>query len=398
MPSPSALPTVITLSREEMRSRALAFAKNWAGPQREEAEGKSFLDQFFVIFGRERRSVDVDAQFEHRVEREDRGEGRIDLFWKGKLLVEMKSTGKDLSMEKGGAARQAFDYIADLDADERPRWVMVCDFARFVIYDLGEEIHDYLKGLAPVRKRAPEPVAAFLLRDLPDKLRHFAFIRDEEQALFQTQPDVNLKAVALLGDLHDELKKSGYSGHRLERFLVRVLFCLFAEDTDIFEWNSFTRFIEKSAKDGSNLGARLAQLFQVLDQDAAIRSANLAPEFAAFPYVNGGLFAERLDIADMTAAQRSALLACCRFDWSRISPGVFGSLFQGVMDKKERRAKGAHYTAEENIRRVIDPLFLDDLRHRVRQAPHRLGQKEGARAIPRPSRQSPLPRPRLRLR
>ncbi|MEO5960320.1 MAG: DNA methyltransferase, partial [Opitutaceae bacterium] len=351
---------MVTLSREEMKSRALAFAKAWAGPQREEAEAKTFLDQFFGVFGRDRRSVD--AFFEHRVERDARGEGRIDLFWSGKFLVEMKSTGRDLSTEKGGAARQAFDYIDDLPADERPRWVMVSDFAHFVLYDLGEDIHEYLAGLTTTRKTKPVLAAAFALRDLPDKLRHFAFIRDEEQHLFQAQPDINLKAVALLGDLHDELKKTGYTGHRLERFLVRVLFCLFAEDTDIFDWNLFTRFVERSKKDGSDLGERLARLFQVLDQDAPARSAALPADYPAFPYVNGGLFAEKLDIADMTAEHRAALLACCRFDWSRISPGVFGSLFQGVMDKKERRAKGAHYTSEENIRRVLDPLWLDDLR------------------------------------
>jgi hypothetical protein len=353
-------PTVVTLSREEMKSRALAFAKAWAGPQREEAEAKTFLDQFFAVFGRDRRAVD--AFFEHRVEREARGEGRIDLFWPGKLLVEMKSTGRDLSDARGGAARQAFDYIDALPADERPRWVLVSDFARLVVYDLGEEVHDYLAGLAAARKTKPVLAAAFALADLPDKLRHFAFIRDEEQHLFQAQPDINLRAVALLGDLHDELKKTGYAGHRLERFLVRVFFCLFAEDTDIFEWNAFTRFVERARKDGADLGERLAKLFQVLDQPAAARSAALPADYAAFPYVNGGLFAEKLDIADLTAEHRAALLACCRFDWSRISPGVFGSLFQGVMDKKERRAKGAHYTSEDNIRRVLDPLCLDDLR------------------------------------
>ncbi len=274
----------------------------------------------------------------------------------------MKSTGKDLSPERGGAARQAFDYLDHLETEERPRWVLVSDFAHFLLYDLGEDVHDYLKGLVSTRKAQPIVAAQFALRDLPDRLRHFAFIRHEEQALFQTQPEINLKAVALLGDLHDELKRTGYSGHDLERFLVRVLFCLFAEDTDIFDWNSFTRFVQTSKKDGSDLGSRLARLFQVLNQDTAARSTALDAPFTSFPYVNGGLYAEKLDIADMTVAHRAALLQCCQFDWSRISPGVFGSLFQGVMDKKERRAKGAHYTSEENIRRVIDPLFLDDLK------------------------------------
>ena len=359
-PSPS--PAVLTLSRDEMRARALVFAKRWKGPQREEADAKSFLDEFFDIFGRDRHAVD--AIHEYRVERPERGEGRIDLLWPGKLLVEMKSTGRDLSTAKGGAAYQAFDYIPHLDSELRPRWVLVSDFSRFALYDLGEDIHDYLKGLAPSRtgKRVPVLAAAFSLDDLPQKLRHFAFIRDEEQHLFQSQPEVNQKAVALLGDLHDALKASGYSGHALERLLVRVLFCLFAEDTDIFPWNAFTRFVELSRKDGSDLGPRLGKLFQILDTPVASRSPHLTSDYAPFRYINGGLFAERLDLADTTDAHRAALLACCRFDWSRISPGIFGSLFQGVMEPKERRAKGAHYTSEENIRRVIDPLFLDDLR------------------------------------
>ncbi|MEY4489826.1 MAG: hypothetical protein RIQ79_2334 [Verrucomicrobiota bacterium] len=377
MATPSRPPSVVTLSREEMKSRALAFAKSWAGPQREEADAKTFLDAFFDIFGRDRRSVD--AEFEHRVEREDRGEGRIDLFWPGKLVVEMKSTGKDLADTKGGAARQAFDYLDHLDADERPRWVLVSDFAHFVLYDLGEEVHDFLKGFTSSRKNKPVIATQFPLRDLPDKLRHFAFIRDEEQALFQNQPEVNLKAVALLGDLHDELKKTGYSGHQLERFLVRLLFCLFAEDTDIFEWNSFTRFVHRSKKDGSDLGPRLAKLFQVLNHDNASRSTALEADFDAFPYVNGGLFAEKLDIADTTPGHRAALLRCCQFDWSRISPGIFGSLFQGVMEPRERRAKGAHYTSEENILRVIAPLFLDDLRAEFRKL-----------ALPSPGREKKL--------
>jgi hypothetical protein len=362
---PSAQPTaaaVLTLSRDEMRARALAFAQRWAGPQREEADAKSFLDEFFGVFGRDRHAVD--AIHEYRVERPDQGEGRIDLLWPGKLLVEMKSTGRDLSTEKGGAARQAFDYIPHLDSEAAPRWVLVSDFTRFALYDLGEDIHGYLSGLAPTvsGKRKPALAAVFTLDELPQKLRHFAFIRDEEQALFQTQPEVNQKAVALLGELHDALKASGYAGHALERLLVRVLFCLFAEDTDIFPWNAFTRFVENSAKNGSNLGERLARLFQVLDTPRASRSPHLTADYQPFDYINGGLFAERLDLADTTAAHRSALLACCRFDWAQISPAIFGSLFQGVMEPRERRAKGAHYTSEENIRRVIDPLFVDNLR------------------------------------
>jgi hypothetical protein len=348
-------PTVMTLSRDEMRANALAFAKNWAGPHREKSEAQTFLNQFFGIFGRDRRNVD--ARFEHPVEREGRGSGSVDLFWRGKFIVEMKSTGRDLAE----AYTQALDYVKDLDPEERPRWVLVSDFARFALYDLGEEIHEDLKGLAS-GKRRPELAAAFTLDELAAKLRYFAFIRDEEQALFQTQPDVNLKAVKLLANFHDALRDTGLGSHELERYLVRVLFCLFAEDTEIFPWNSFTRIVERSRKDGSDIGGRLAKLFDTLNRPFSARSPHLPAEFAEFPYVNGGLFAERLVIVDLAEAERAALLACCRFDWSRISPSIFGSLFQGVMEPAERRQLGAHYTSEENIRRVIDPLFLDSLK------------------------------------
>lgn len=360
---------VVTLSKDELKSRARKFAKAWKGHQREEAEAKTFVDQFFDVFGRDRRSVD--AKFEHHVAKAGGTKGRIDLFWPGKLVIEMKTTDRDL----GAAATQAFDYVNSLDPEERPRWVLVSDFAHFHLYDLGEEVNELLRGMASSAGRKPTLAAAFALDELADHLHRFAFIRDVEQALFDSQPDVNIKAVALLGRLHDELKAGGYSGHQLERFLVRVLFCLFAEDTDIFDWNSFTRFVEASKKDGTDLGSRLGRLFQVLDQDIDKRSANLPAEYVPFPYVNGGLFHERLDVADTNAKQRAALVACCRFNWGRISPGIFGSLFQGVMDKAERRAKGAHYTSEENILRVINPLFMDALNAEFERIKRGVGRK-----------------------
>jgi len=349
---------VLTLTREQMRSRALAFAKKWQGDQREEAEAKSFLDDFFEIFGRDRHAVD--AFHEYRVAREHQSQGRIDLLWPGKLLVEMKSSKvADLAL----ATEQAFAYIPHLEAEDYPRWVLVSNFSHFLLYDLGEEVHDYIKGMASATATQKRKLfAQFTLSDLPDRLACFGFIRGDESEAFQPQPEVNLKAVKLLGSLHDELKKSGFTGHALESFLVRLLFCLFAEDTDIFLWNSFTRFVEGSKKDGSDLGIRLGKLFQILDTDGKQRSPHLTAEFRDFPYVNGSLFHERLDMPDTNPDHRSALITCCRFDWSRISPGVFGSLFQGVMEPAERRAKGAHYTAEENIMKVIGPLFLDRLK------------------------------------
>ena len=182
--------------------------------------------------------------------------------------------------------------------------------------------------------------------------------------IFRDQDPVNVEASASMGRLHDALEASGYSGHDLEVFLVRTVFCLFADDTGIFEPRDlFLDLLEtRTREDGSDLGPALARLFQVLNTPVDQRQAKLDEDLARFPYVNGDLFAARLTIPDFDAAMRSALIDACRFDWAAISPAIFGALFQSVMDAAERRAQGAHYTTEKNILKVIGPLFLDDLR------------------------------------
>jgi len=167
-----------------------------------------------------------------------------------------------------------------------------------------------------------------------------------------------------MGHLHDTLEAEGYRGHQLERFLVRVLFCLFAEDTGLFERDAFQLYLEnRTAEDGSDLGQHLTHLFRVLDTPEDKRQKNLDETLAAFPYVNGELFREHdLDIPDFNRDMRNALLACTRFDWSAISPAIFGSLFQAIMEPRERRQIGGHYTSERDILKVARSLFLDDLR------------------------------------
>ena len=180
-----------------------------------------------------------------------------------------------------------------------------------------------------------------------------------------------------MGKLHDRLKASGFDGHPLELLLVRLLFCLFAEDTGIYQpAGSFRLWIdERTAPDGSDLGPQLAQFFQVLNTPEDKRSKNLDEQLNAFPYVNGKLFEETLPIAAFDAAMRDALLDCCALDWAAISPAIFGALFQSIMDGKARRNLGAHYTSEENILKLIKPLFLDELRaefQRVRSNKNKL--------------------------
>ncbi|MFZ1699834.1 MAG: DNA methyltransferase, partial [Pyrinomonadaceae bacterium] len=166
----------------------------------------------------------------------------------------------------------------------------------------------------------------------------------------------------LMGNLHDRLEEIGYVGHPLEVYLVRLLFCLFAEDTTIFEKQQFQDYIEqRTNEDGSDLAAKLQELFQVLNTPKESRFSNLDEQLADFPYVNGKLFEESLPMTSFDSKMRQQLITCCHTDWSKISPAIFGSMFQSVMNPVERRNLGAHYTSETNILKLIKPLFLDDL-------------------------------------
>ena len=343
------------LSWNEIRHRAIGFSKEWKGETREAAERQSYWNEFFNVFGVRRRTV---ATFEEPVKKLSGDWGFIDLFWPGKLLVEHKSTGADLSK----AHAQGMAYIRGLKDSGRdreiPRWLIVSDFARIALHDLEPEQDPG----APLLQRLP-PSVEFPLADFHKCIRHFAFIAGYTQHRLNPEDPANLEATQLLCNLHDALEMGGYTGHELKRFLVRILFCLFAEDNGIFPQKAFELFVrDRTAEDGSDLGVRLEQLFRVLNTDTAQRQKKLDEELSQFPYVNGDLFAEHLEFAEFNADMRNGLLACCGFHWETISPAVFGSLFQAVMDSKERRQIGAHYTAEKNILKLIRSLFLDDLR------------------------------------
>ena len=284
----------------------------------------------------------------------------IDLFWRGVLLGEHKSLGQNL----GKAESQAFCYIQDLARDGRtneiPRYVILSDFARIVLHDLEPDDPEGLPSFGQWQVRTIE----FPLSELHKHIREFAFIKGEKAVRLDPEDPANFKAAEMMANLHDTLKAGGYSGHDLERFLVRILFCLFADDTGIFdEPHIFQNYIKANTReDGIDLGIQLAQIFEVLDTPSQKRQKNLDEDLALFPYVNGGLFQERLPFAQFNRDMRNALLACCAFNWSKISPAVFGSLFQSVMDPKERRQSGGHYTSERDIMKVIRSLFLDDLK------------------------------------
>ncbi len=329
------------LGWDEIRRRAKAFSERHATSSDERADAQLFVNDFFQMFGLSSRQI---GRYERRVtDVLHKERGFIDFFWPGQIIVEMKSAGKSLA----AAEKQALDYIDGIkSAAEKPRFVLACNFQHWRLVDLEE-------------KRDLE----FALADLPKHINAFDFIHGRK-VTFENQADVTIKAAELMGRLHDALEESGYTGHDLEQLLVRLLFCLFADDTGIFQPKDiFLQLIDNDTKaDGSDTGNVLAELFEVLDTPEGQRLKGTAAELDAFPYINGQLFRQRLRIPKFDTKMRNHLLDAARHDWSSVSPAIFGSLFQSVMDAKERRAKGAHYTTEANILKVIGPLFLDDLK------------------------------------
>ena len=352
------------LSWNEVKARAIRFSREWSEASSERADKQTFYNEFFDVFGIRRASV---ASFEANVRNLHGNTSAIDLLWRGKLIVEHKSRGESLDQ----AETQAFTYIEDLTRegrfDEVPRFVMVSDFASIVLYDLEPEEQRNL----PLFAGRPLSRVEFPLADFPRHIRAFAFILGQTRVRLDPEDPANEKAYARMCELHDALKAGGFAGHELERLLVRILFCVFAEDTGIFEPESFTNFIrQQTREDGSDIGAQLNQLFDWLNNPQAESRLEDTDALYGFRYVNGGLFAERLGFPRCNRAMRDALIDCCEFHWAKISPAVFGSLFQGVIDDRARRQQGAHYTSERDIMKVIRSLFLDDLRAELEQLKH----------------------------
>lgn len=336
------------LALNEIRDRAFRFSKEWANGGRERAESILFWKDFFDIFGISVRRVGI---FEKAVKKLNDTTGFIDLLWPGQLLVEHKSAGKDLD----SAFLQAAEYAEALEEHELPRIVIVSDFQTFRVYDLEDSSKNF----------------GFALKDLPKYIGQFTWIAgyQAQSHVMAPQNPVDRKAAEKLGDLHDLLDESGFRGHPLEVLIVRLVFCLFAEDTGIFELGAFTEFIEDcTQEDGSDLGEKLATLFAVLDEPEDERQKTLDEAYHAFPHVNGKLFRENLRMPTFDRKMRKLLLGAAHLAWSDISPAIFGSLFQSIMDKGERREIGAHYTSETNILKVVGSLFLDELRAEFEKA------------------------------
>jgi hypothetical protein len=345
------------LSWNEIKTRAAAFVNDWkdkAQTAREEADAQSFQIEFFNIFGVDRKKV---AVFEDKVRLyKDRQQGLfadtaagpsgyIDLLWKGHILIEMKSPGKDL--EK--AYEQAKNYALALDKKDFPKAILICDFVNFHYYNLLEDGKAY----------------RFQLPQLLENIELFGDLAGyRETDPFKRWDPVNIEAAVKMGELHNRLKEIGYSGRSLELYLVRLMFCLFADDTGIFDpQKTFLKYIlERTNEDGSDLALHIQKIFEVLNKPKDKRLKTIDEQLNLFPYVNGHLFEEQIETADFDRPMRDTLIECCALDWSKISPAIFGAMFQSVMNDEERHDIGAHYTSEENILKLIRPLFLDGLR------------------------------------
>ena len=353
-----------TYTYEHKYRLAAQFARRFQNEKRERAEKDTFWNEFFAIFGLDRfRTATTEYAVKHRS-----GHTKFaDVFWAGRLLCEHKSAGKDLD----AAFEQAMGYVEEIrrhNPDDVPRHIIVSDFATMKLYDLKDGTDVF-----------------FPLSDLPKhiKLRHFDFMDGITHELRQAQEQANIEAAAAVGSLYQAFRADGsYDEHSLKQFLIRLLFCFFADDTLIFEPNQFEGYLKKyTREDGEDIGGTLNRLFAVLNTPPERRAQNMNTELRAFPYVNGKLFEEQLGEFYFNAELRELLLQCSERDWAKISPEIFGNLFQSVMDNVERRELGAHYTEEGNILKVIDGLFMDNLRERFQTACKVSGKAKRTAAI-----------------
>ncbi|MDD4779792.1 MAG: N-6 DNA methylase [Tissierellia bacterium] len=322
----------------------MRFSKKWKFAAYESSEAQSFLNDFFEVLGIDRLRV---ALFEKKVPKgKDKNgkerNGYIDLLWKGFILIEMKSKGKSLDK----AYDQAKDYAFNLEDVDLPKYIMVCDFENIRLY-----------------RNVTGQIWNFKTSQLHKHLKLFSDIIGQKTSAKLANKDVDVKAAENMAKLHDILKEHGYKGHQLEVYLVRLLFCIFPDDTGIFEKDIFFNYISNSKEDGSDLSYRIAKLFEILDTppEERVKQTMLTEELKHFAYINGSLFRERLSFADYDYRMRKILIDCSSLNWTNISPAIFGAMFQGVMNQHERREIGAHYTSEDNILKLIKPLFLDDL-------------------------------------
>ena len=344
------------LTEKIQREAARRFVADWTGRGYERGESQQFWLQLLTqVFG-----VDDPAnfiRFEERVKLSN--QSFIDAHIPAtRVLIEQKSLGKDLRQgipQSDGTVltpyKQAKRYADNMPFSMRPRWIVVSNFASFLVYDLEQPGQE------------PEEI---LLENLEREYFRLSFLVNPGEAHLHKEEEVSVKAGEIIGRIYDALlvqygADDPATLRALNMLCVRLVFCLYAEDAGHFGRDQFHDYL--AAYDGDDLRTHLLELFRTLNTPEHLRSRYLAPQLAAFPYTNGGLFAEEVDIPPFTPELKTMLLkqASLDFDWSRISPTIFGAVFESTLNPLTRRAGGMHYTSVQNIHRLIDPLFLDAL-------------------------------------
>ncbi len=348
-------------TEKQMAKAAAEFAERWKGRGYERGESQPFwIDLLSNVFGIETPSDGFILFEDHRmVDSSNFIDGRIPST---RVLIEQKSLGKDLRAgirQSDGSLlnpfQQARRYVVSLPVSEHPRWIITCNFSEFLVYDMEQPNGE------------PEQI---LLENLGKEYYRLMFLVDAKNEHLSKEMQVSMQAGEIVGRIYDALlsqydDSSAEALRWLNILCVRIVFCLYAEDAGVFRHDQFHDFlVTYEAKD---LRRALCDLFEVLNTPIEKRSKYLQEELKAFPYTNGGLFEEKIEIPQFTEELKQTLLqnASLDFDWSEISPTIFGAVFESTLNPETRRSGGMHYTSIENIHKVIDPLFLNDLRHEL---------------------------------
>ncbi len=351
---------------KEPSQRAREFAEFWEGKGYEKGQSQAFwLQLLSEILGVEKPTEWI--EFEDQVHI-DKNTGFIDAYIPAtKILIEQKSIDKDLRKgirQSDGSLltpfQQAKKYIAELPLSRHPKFVITCNFKSFLIYNMEDPNGE------------PEEI---LLKNLPKEYYRLQFLIDCHSETLKKEMEISIKAGELVGKLYDEIlplyiqPDNPETLKSLNAFCVRLVFCLYAEDAGIFgKHNMFHDYLSRF--EVCDLRVALIQLFKILDTKIEDRDPYLNPDLAQFPYVNGGLFAdEEIEIPNLTENVKSLILnkASEDFDWSDISPTIFGAVFESTLNPETRRTGGMHYTSIENIHKVIDPLFLNQLKEELKE-------------------------------
>lgn len=360
--------TPTALDRATIRHRLLKFSTTWREKIDEwRASGQTHTEKSYahLFWSDMLRCFDVIPErvdlFERDAQRASTGRaGFIDLFWSGVVIGEAKSLGRDLS----AAQEQALDYLAggSIGQHEWPKYTIVSDFERFQVVRLGDD------GWT----------VEFTIDEAPEHVDQLLFLAGQETVTKREEIDASIHASRLMADLYTAMlsdeadngvadeaaispEEEDEAVQRTSMWMTRLLFLLFGDDAGLWEVDLFYRFVLHDTT-AANLGSQLTSLFQVLNTPEHARR-RVPDSMARFPYVNGSVFADALQPEFFDEEMREALLAACRFHWTRISPAVFGAMFQLVKSKEARRADGEHYTSESNILKVLEPLFLTELRN-----------------------------------